>query len=222
MRCRRHPETSHRDPAGGKPVQSSLTSGWKRVLRGARVTRTAKRGPPVRKPGYGAPKDLSWEPSLFGSQGPCRGTAMVWCPRSCRRRRNRANGQSGSSRNLGDPVASSARSRPGDRVNNSGPRRGARPPGSERTSGRGGTAGRRQRSAAGRAAGGRSALRVPSKRGNSPRRTPWREARRQSADPTEGNRLNPSRFIRRSTGLGRIATGTLRGWRNCRLRNRML
>ena len=33
--------------------------------------------------------------------------------------------------NLGDPVVSSARSRPGDRVNNSGPRRRTRPPGSE-------------------------------------------------------------------------------------------
>jgi hypothetical protein len=48
------------------------------------------------------------------------------------------------------------------------------------------------------------------------------EARRQSADPTEGNMPNTSRFIRLSTGLGRIATGTLRGRRSCRLRNRML
>ena len=66
--------------------------------------------------------------------------------------------------------------------------------GAKRTSGRGGTAQRRRRSAAGRAAGSRSALRVPSKRGNSPRRTPWREARRQPAGSTEGNRPNPSRF----------------------------
>ena len=51
---------------------------------------------------------------------------------------------------------------------------------------------------------------------------PHPTARRQSADPTEGNRLNPSRFLRLSTGLGRLATGTLRGWRICRLRNRML
>jgi hypothetical protein len=94
--------------------------------------------------------------------------------------------------------------------------------GAKRTSGRGGTAKRRQRSAAGWAAGSRSASIVPSKRGNSPRRTPWREASRQSAGPTEGNMLNTSRFIRMSTGLGRIATGTLRGWRNCRLRNWML
>ena len=94
--------------------------------------------------------------------------------------------------------------------------------GAKRTSGRRGTAKRRQRSAAGWAAGSRSALIVPWKRGNSPRRTPWREARRQSADSTEGNMLNTSRFIRMSTGLGRIATGTLRGWRICRLRNRML
>src|SRR5262249_53156729 len=39
--------------------------------------------------------------------------------------------------------------------------------GANRTSGRGGTAKRRQRSAAGRAAGSRSALIVPRKRGNS-------------------------------------------------------
>jgi len=94
--------------------------------------------------------------------------------------------------------------------------------GAKRTSGRGGTAKRRQRSAAGWTAGSHSAWIVPSKRGNSPRRTPWREARRQPAGSTEGNRPNTSRFIRMSTGLGRIATGTLRGWRICRLRNRML
>src|SRR6516164_4863010 len=79
--------------------------------------------------------------------------------------------------------------------------------GANLTSGRGGTAKRRRRSAAGRAAGSHSALRVPMKRGNSPRKTPWREARRQPADPTEGNRPNTSRFVRLSTGLGRIATG---------------
>src|SRR6516225_5470562 len=94
--------------------------------------------------------------------------------------------------------------------------------GAKRTSERGGTTTRRQRSAAGRAAGSRSALIVPLKRGNSPRRTLWREARRQSADSTEGNMPNTLRFIRMSTGLGRIATGTLWGRRICRLRNRML
>src|SRR5215469_1079518 len=86
--------------------------------------------------------------------------------------------------------------------------------GANRTSGRGGTAKRRQRSAAGWAAGSRSALIVPWKQGNSPRRTLWREARRRPAGTTEGNMLNTSRFIRMSTGLGRIATGTLRGRAN--------
>ena len=94
--------------------------------------------------------------------------------------------------------------------------------GAKRTSERGGTAKRRKRSAAGRTVGSHSALIVPMKQGNSPRRTLWKEARRQSADSTEGNMPNPSRFIRMSTGLGRIATGTLRGRRNYRLRNRML
>ena len=67
---------------------------------------------------------------LFGYQGPCRGTAMVWCPQSCRRRLTMANGHLGFPRNLGDPVVSSASSRPGDRVNNSRLRRCTRPPGS--------------------------------------------------------------------------------------------
>ena len=38
---------------------------------------------------------------------------------------------------------------------------------------------------------------------------PHPTARRQSADSTEGNMPNTSRFIRMSTGLGRTATGTL-------------
>ena len=82
--------------------------------------------------------------------------------------------------------------------------------GANRTSERRGTAKRRQRSAAGRAAGSRSALIVPQKQGNSPRRTLSREAKRRPADSTEGNMLNTSRFSRMSTELGRIATGTLR------------
>jgi hypothetical protein len=94
--------------------------------------------------------------------------------------------------------------------------------GAKSTSGRGGTAQRRQRSAAGRAAGSRSALIVPSKQGNSPRRTLWREARRRPTGSTEGNMLNTSRFTRMSRELGRIATGTPRGRRSCRLKNRML
>jgi hypothetical protein len=94
--------------------------------------------------------------------------------------------------------------------------------GANRTSERRGTAGRRQRSAAGRAAGSRSALIVPSKEGNSPWRTLWREAKRRPADSVEGNMLNTSWFSRMSTELGRIAAGTIRGWPICRLRNRML
>ena len=82
--------------------------------------------------------------------------------------------------------------------------------GAKRTSDRGGTAKRRKRSAAGWTAGSRSALIVPKKQGNSPRRTLSREAKRRPADSTEGNMLNTSRFSRMSTELGRIATGTLR------------
>ena len=36
---------------------------------------------------------------------------MVWCKQSCRRRLNMANGELGFSRNLGNPVVSSVRSR---------------------------------------------------------------------------------------------------------------
>ena len=67
---------------------------------------------------------------------------------------------------------------------------------SERTRG---TAKRRQRSAAGWAAGSRSALIVPMKQGNSPRRTLGREAKRRPADLIEGNMLNTSRFHTMST-----------------------
>jgi hypothetical protein len=51
---------------------------------------------------------------------------------------------------------------------------------------------------------------------------PHPTARRQPAVLTEGNMLNTSRFSRMSTGLGPIATGTLRGRRICWLKNRML
>ena len=48
---------------------------------------------------------------LFGYQGPCCCTVMVWCEQSCRRRQNMANGHLGFPRNLGDPVVSSAKFR---------------------------------------------------------------------------------------------------------------
>src|SRR6516165_12828070 len=56
--------------------------------------------------------------------------------------------------------------------------------GAKRTSERGGTAKRRQRSAARRTAGSHSALIVPLKQGNSPRRTLWREAKRRPTGST--------------------------------------
>jgi len=95
------------------------------------------------------------------------------------------------------------------------------PWGAKRTSERGGTAKRRQRSAAGRAAGSRSALVVPTKQGNSPRRTLSREAKRRPADPRAGNRRGTSRLRNLSTERARIASGTLSGWPSCRLKNRM-
>ncbi len=49
------------------------------------------------------------------------------------------------------------------------------------------------------AVGCRSALIVPSKLGNSPRRTQWRKAKRRPAESIEGNMLNTSRFLIMST-----------------------
>ena len=124
---------------------------------------------------------------------------MVWCEQSYRRRLNMANGQSGFPRNLGDPVVSSATSRlevPGDQlqasaVHSSAGERNERvhaevPP-SE------GNEVRR-----GRVAGSRSALIVPLKQGNSPRRTLGREAKRRPADLIEGNMWSTLRFRRMS------------------------
>jgi hypothetical protein len=95
------------------------------------------------------------------------------------------------------------------RVNNSRPRRRTRPPGSEPNEWNRGTTKRRQRSAAGRATGSRSALILPVKQGNSPRRTLWRKAKRRPADSIEGNMLNTSRFSCMSPQLDRIASGTI-------------
>jgi hypothetical protein len=126
-------------------------------------------------------------------------------------------------RNLGDPVVSSATSRPelpGYQLQASAAHSSAGER-KERVNA-GGTAKRRQRSAAGRAAGSRSALIVPSKQGNSPRRTLGREARRRPADPGEGNMGSTSRLRSMSPELARIASGTVTGRQTCRSRNRML
>ena len=82
--------------------------------------------------------------------------------------------------------------------------------GAKRTSARGGTAKRRQRSAAGWAAGSRSALIVPLKQGNSPRRALGREAKRRPADPSTGNRWSTLRLRSLSTERARIASGPFR------------
>ena len=85
----------------------------------------------------------------------------------------------------------------------------------------GGTAKRRQRSAAGWAAGSRSALIVPLKQGNSPWRTLWRKAKRRPADPVEGNMSGTSRLDPHVTVTRPDSLGDHRGWRICRSRNRM-
>ena len=107
------------------------------------------------------------------------------------------------------------------RVTNSRLRRCTRPPRSAQNECIRGTAKRRQRSAAGRAAGSRSALILPWKQGNSPWRTLWREAKRRSADLSEGNMSNPSRFDQHVTVTRLDSHRDPRGRRTCRPRNRM-
>src|SRR5262249_20751285 len=144
-----------------------------RVLRGSGATPTAKRRPRVRKPCYGASKVPSREPWPFDYPGPRRGTVMVWCPRSCRRRCGTcANGQSGFPKNLGEPVVAWAEPGWSYRVTNSRPQRRTRPMRSEKNECNRGTAKRRQRSAAERTAGSHSALIVPRKLANGSRPEP--------------------------------------------------
>jgi hypothetical protein len=147
---------------------------------------------------------------------------MVWCPQSCRRRLNMTNGDLGFPRNLGSCRFLSELPAGDTGIRTPGLGSALVCWGAKRTSERGGTANRKQRSAAGRAAGNRSALIVPMKQGNSPRRTLWREAKRRPAGSTEGHMLNTSRFLCMSTALGQTATGTRRGWRIRRLKNRIL
>jgi hypothetical protein len=120
--------------------------------------------------------------------------------------------------NRGSPgtweILSFPRQHPGRsyRVTNSRPRRRTRPPRSERNEWNRGTAKRRKRSAAGWAAGSRSALIVPLKQGNSPRRTLWRKAKRRPADPIEGNMSNTSRFDQHVPVTRSDSLGDHRGW----------
>jgi len=139
----------------------------------------------------------------FDDQGPRCCTVLVWCKQSCRRRRTCANGQLRFSKNLGDPVASSATSRLETRVTNSRPRRRTRPSRSERNECNRGTAKRRKRSAAGWAVGSRSTLIVLMKPGNWSRGTRWREGKTERGclmlDPGPGNTSEASYLDSRIT-----------------------
>ncbi len=72
------------------------------------------------------------------------------------------------------------------------------------------------------AVGCRSALIVPLKQGNSPRRTQWRKAKRRPTDSVEGNMLNTSRFFKHVNVSRSNSLGDHSGWRICWSRNRML
>ncbi len=112
-------------------------------------------------------------------------TGLEW--QSCRSRRTCANGQFGFSKNLGGPDVSSVNSRlelPGYQLQALATvlvRRGAKS-----TSANRGIAKRRKRSTARWVAGSRSALIVPLKQGNSPRRTLWRGSEASSARLNRG------------------------------------
>src|SRR5262249_58906507 len=109
-----------------------------------------------------------------------------------------ANGHLGFHRNLGDPVVSSApipagaTGRPTPGLGGALVRREA-----NRTSERGGTAKRRQRSAAGQAAGCHSALIVPRKRANGPRPEPGEGSGASDHGTLLGNTTNASQFDHR-------------------------
>src|SRR5262249_50553532 len=96
MRCKEALGNLPSEPCGWKARPVAPDQRLEASLASAGVTQAAKRRQRVRKPCYGAPKDLSREPLLFTSQGPRCGTVPVWCPQSCRRRLNRANGNGGS------------------------------------------------------------------------------------------------------------------------------
>src|SRR5262245_56265918 len=106
-----------------------------------------------------------------------------------------ANGQSRFPRNLGDPVASAAQipagatGSPTPGLGSALVRRGA-----NRTSARCGTAKRRQRSAAGWAAGGHSALIVPAKLANGPRPEPGEGSEASDHGTLLRNTANASQF----------------------------
>src|SRR5262249_34734070 len=109
-----------------------------------------------------------------------------------------ANGQSGFPRNLGDPVVSSALIPAGATGSPTpGPSGALVRRGANRTSERRGTAKRRQRSAAGRAAGGHSALIVPAKLANGPRPEPGEGSEASDHGTLLRNTANASKFDHR-------------------------
>src|SRR5581483_565828 len=138
-----------------------------------------------------------WEPSPFLYRWPCCRTALVRGVQSCRSRRTwhrSIRGFPGTWEIPSSPPAffrhlrrgspNPKHSRPATLASWGG--------GSERQAAPRSTAKRRQRSAAGRTAGSRSALIVPTKRGNGATRTAGREARRRIVDPLEGKTAHAS------------------------------
>ena len=157
--CKKQIRNPSAEPCGWKARPVTPDQRPEVSLAWGEATCTAKRRQRVRKPCYGASKDPSREPWPFDNPGPRRGTVAVWCPRSCRRRCGTcANGQSRVPKNLGEPVVSSVEPGWSYRVTNSRPQRRTRPPRSEKNECNRGTAQRRQRSTAERAAGSHSAL----------------------------------------------------------------
>src|SRR5689334_13511548 len=123
-----------------------------------------------------------------------------------------ANGHLGFPRNLGDPAVPSATSRP-ELPGHQLPASAAHSSAGERKErvNAGGTAKRRQRSAAGRAAGSHSALIVPSKLANGPRPEPGEGSEASDHGTLLRNTANASQFDNRvhQTGADSRAGGTV-------------
>jgi hypothetical protein len=107
-------ETFHRNPAGNQSRPAEPGQQPEASLAWWRVTSTAKRGQRGQTLCDRASKCPCREPSSWTPTGAESGTSYTWTHQrawSHRRRLNMANGQLGFSRNLGDPVVSSSKSR---------------------------------------------------------------------------------------------------------------
>ena len=129
------------------------------------------------------------EPSSWSERGPCLHIVMVWCDDSAGvvEQGKGTEGSPGTWEILSSPWKKSRSGTPGNKTPGPSFLHSATTGDTKRAECSRGIAKRRQRSAARRARGSRSAPIVPSKPGNLLERTRWREAGRQVTKPPEGN-----------------------------------